>query len=109
MKLTSKNSKPFESHPEYNGPSVCVDVTPLKTVKTEYGPKEQFRFVFETTALREDGKPFAVWSRGFTPTLGDKSALRAFLKQWFGRADDLNFRLKGLFQPEESTNEGDRR
>lgn len=85
MKLTSKNNKPFDPHPEYNGPSVCVDVTPLKTVQTGYGPKEQFRLVFETTELRQDGTPFQVWSRGFTPTLGEKSALRAFLKQWFGR------------------------
>ncbi len=85
MKLTSKNNKPFDPHPEYNGPSVCVDVTPLKTVQTGYGPKEQFRLVFETTELRQDGTPFQVWSRGFTPTLGEKSALRSFLKQWFGR------------------------
>lgn len=85
MKLTSKSNKPFDPHPEYTGPAVCVDVTPLKTVPTDYGPKEQFRFVFETTSLRQDGSPFQVWSRGFTPTLGEKSALRAFLKQWFGR------------------------
>jgi hypothetical protein len=26
-----------------------------------------------------------VWSRSFTPSLHEKSALRAFLKQWFGR------------------------
>ena len=85
MKLTSKSNKPFESHPEYNGLAVCVDVTPPKTVQTDYGPKEQFRFVFESTLLRDDGKPYLVWSRGFTATLGEKSALRAFLKQWFGR------------------------
>jgi hypothetical protein len=85
MKLTSQNNKPFESHPEYTGAAVCVDVTPLKTAQTDFGPKEQFRLVFETTELRDDGKPYLVWSRGFTPTLGEKAALRAFLKQWFGR------------------------
>ena len=85
MKLSAQSNKPFESHPEYTGPAVCVDVTPLKTVQTDYGPKEQFRFVFETTELRDDGKPYLVWSRGFTPSLGEKAALRAFLKQWFGR------------------------
>jgi hypothetical protein len=85
MKLTSQSNKPFESHPEYTGAAVCVDVTPLKTAQTDFGPKEQFRLVFETTELRDDGKPYLVWSRGFTPTLGEKAALRAFLKQWFGR------------------------
>jgi hypothetical protein len=85
MKVTSQSNKPFESHPEYSGAAVCVDVTPLKTAQTDFGPKEQFRLVFETTELRDDGKPYLVWSRGFTPTLGEKAALRAFLKQWFGR------------------------
>jgi hypothetical protein len=85
MKLTAQSNKPFDTHPEYNGNAVCVDVTPPKTVQTDYGPKEQFRFVFETTQLRDDGKPYLVWSRGFNTTLGEKSALRAFLKQWFGR------------------------
>lgn len=85
MKISTKSNKPFEAHPEYNGLAVCVDVTPPKTVQTDYGPKEQFRLVFETTQLRDDGKPYLVWSRGFTPSLGDKSALRAFLKHWFGR------------------------
>lgn len=85
MKLSTKSNKPFESHPEYNGVAVCVDVTPPKTVQTDFGPKDQFRFVFETTLLRDDGKPYLVWSRGFNTTLGEKSALRAFLKQWFGR------------------------
>ena len=85
MKLTSKSNKPFESHPEYTGQAVCVDVTPLKTVQTDYGPKEKFRLVFETTELRGDGRPFHVWSQAFTPSLGEKAALRAFLKQWFKR------------------------
>ena len=85
MKLTTQSNKPFDTHPEYNGLAVCVDVTAPKTVQTDYGPKEQFRFVFETTQLRDDGKPYLVWSRGFNTTLGEKSALRAFLKLWFGR------------------------
>jgi hypothetical protein len=85
MKLTTQSNKPFDTHPEYNGLAVCVDVTAPKTVQTDYGPKEQFRFVFETTQFRDDGKPYLVWSRGFNTTLGEKSALRAFLKLWFGR------------------------
>ena len=85
MKITTQSNKSFDTHPEYNGLAVCVDVTAPKTVQTDYGPKEQFRFVFETTQIRDDGKPYLVWSRGFNTTLGEKSALRAFLKQWFGR------------------------
>ena len=85
MKLSAQANKPFDTHPEYNGLAVCVDVTPPKTVQTDYGPKEQFRLVFETTQLREDGRPYLVWSRGFTTSLGEKAALRAFLKQWFSR------------------------
>jgi hypothetical protein len=85
MKLSAQANKPFDTHPEYNGLAVCVDVTLPKTVQTDYGPKEQFRLVFETTQLREDGRPYLVWSRGFTTSLGEKAALRAFLKQWFGR------------------------
>ena len=80
MKIGTSNSKSFESHPEYSGPAVCVDVTPLKTVQTDYGPKEQFKLVFETNEKRQDGKPYLVWSRGFTPYLGEKAALRSFLK-----------------------------
>jgi hypothetical protein len=85
MKIGTSNSKSFESHPEYSGQAVCVDVTPLKSVQTDYGPKEQFKLVFETTEMRQDGKPYLVWSRGFTPSLGEKAALRGFLKQWLGR------------------------
>ena len=64
---------------------MCVDCTPPKMVQSDFGPREQFRFVFETKSLREDGKPHLVWSRGFTPSLHEKAALRLFLKQWFGR------------------------
>lgn len=85
MKLTAQSNKPFDISPEFSGLAVCVDVTVPKTVQTEFGQKEQFRFVFETTQLRDDGKPYLVWSRGFNITLGEKSALRAFLKLWFGR------------------------
>ena len=46
MKIKS-NSGNFEPCPEYTGPAVCVDVTPLKTMQTQFGPKEKFRFVFD--------------------------------------------------------------
>ena len=35
--------------------------------------------------LRQDGKPYLLFSRSFTPSLHEKAALRAFLKQWMGR------------------------
>lgn len=86
MKLSATGSTtPFEAHPEYDGQAVCVDVTPLKKSQSTYGERETFRIVFETTELRQDGKPFLLFSRSFTPSLHEKAALRAFLKQWFGR------------------------
>lgn len=85
MKLNGKSESSFEPHPEADCIGVLVDVTPLKRVDSSYGPREVFRLVFETTELREDGRPYLVWSRSFTPSLHEKSAFRAFLKQWFGR------------------------
>jgi hypothetical protein len=86
MKLSATGSTtPFEAHPEYDGQAVCVDVTPPKKTQSNFGEKETFRIVFETAELRQDGKRYLLFSRGFTPSLHEKSALRAFLKQWFGR------------------------
>jgi len=85
MKI-SKKSQSFEPHPEYSGKAVCVDATPLKKVETAYGVKDTFRFVFETSVLRQDGSPYCVWSRGFTASLHEKSALAQFMRKWFGRA-----------------------
>ena len=85
MKLT-KNSKSFEPCPEFSGQAVVVDVTQLKKVETAYGPKETFKIVFETPLLRQDGTPYCVWSRGFTPSLHEKAAFAQFLRKWFGRA-----------------------
>ena len=97
MKIGTK-TKSFDPHPEYEGPAVCVDCTPPKIVQSEYGPREQFRLVFETQSLREDGKPHLVWSRGFTPSLHEKAALRTFLKQWLGR--DLSAAEQAEFDTE---------
>lgn len=88
MKLTYQNSGNFTPCPEYTGRAVCVDVTPAETVQTDWGPKEKFKLVFEVDQLREDGTPFAVWSRGYTVSLHEKSAFRKDIKQLFGR--DLN-------------------
>ena len=85
MKLKSNSSSNFEPHPEADCIGVLVDVTPLKRVETSFGPREVFKLVFETNVLRDDGRPHLVWSRSFTPSLHEKAAFRAFLKQWFGR------------------------
>ncbi len=84
MKIKS-NSGNFQPCPEYTGPAVCVDVTPLKTVQTQFGPKEKFRFVLEIGELKEDGTPWCVWSAPFTPSYHENSALRPFLRKWMGR------------------------
>jgi len=84
MKLKS-NSGNFKPHPEYTGPAVCVDATPTKTVQTQFGPKEKFRFVFETGETKDDGTPWCVWSAPFTPSYHENSALRPFLRKWMGR------------------------
>ena len=49
------NSGNFQPCPEYTGSAVCVDVTPLKTMQTQYGPKDKFRFVFESFVDNGDG------------------------------------------------------
>jgi hypothetical protein len=84
MKLKT-NSGNFQPCPEYTGSAVCVDVTPLKTVQTSFGPKEKFRFVFEIGELKPDGTPWCVWSAPFTVSYHENSALRPFLKKWMGR------------------------
>jgi hypothetical protein len=84
MKIKT-NSGNFQPCPEYTGPAVCVDVTPLKTVQTQFGPKEKFRFVFEIGEAKEDGASWCVWSAPFTPSYHENSALRPFLRKWMGR------------------------
>ena len=85
MKLKANPDTNFEPHPEADCIGVCVDVTPLKRVESNYGPRDIFKCVFESDQLREDGRPYLVWSRSFTASLHEKAAFRAFLKQWFGR------------------------
>ena len=84
MKI-SKKPNSFEQCPEHSGQAVAVDVTPPRRVETAFGTKEQFKVVFETTKLRDDGIPFTVWSRPFTPSLHEKSAFAQFLRKWWGR------------------------
>jgi hypothetical protein len=88
MKLSEKKNSNFTPHPETEGPikAVLVDVTELKTRMTQYGNKEEFRLVFETEAMDEENdRRFCIWSRGYTPSLNEKAALRRDLKKLMGR------------------------
>jgi hypothetical protein len=98
MKLKANPDSNFTPHPESDCIGVCVDVTPLKRVESAYGPRDIFKLVFESDQLREDGRPYLVWSRSFTPSLHEKAAFRAFVKQWFGR--DLNAKELAEFDTE---------
>lgn len=88
MKLSEKRNSNFTPHPETEGPikAVLVDITELKERQTQYGLKEEFRLVFETEAYdAENDRNFCIWSRGYTPSLNEKAALRKDLKKLMGR------------------------
>ena len=103
MKLSEKRNSNFTPHPETDGPikAVLVDVTELKKRMTAYGEKEEFRLVFETECEdTENDRRFCIWSRGYTPSLNEKAALRKDLKKLMGReltqAELDEFDLEGL-------------
>jgi hypothetical protein len=103
MKLSEKRNSNFTPHPETDGPikAVLVDVTELKKRMTQYGEKDEFRLVFETEVEdTENDRRFCIWSRGYTPSLNEKAALRKDLKKMMGRELtqlELNeFDLEGL-------------
>jgi hypothetical protein len=79
MKIQASNSK-FEPCPEFTGKAVCVDVTPLRKQQSQYGERDVFRVAFEVDLQKEDGSRYAVWSRGFTPSLNEKASFRKFLR-----------------------------
>jgi hypothetical protein len=88
MKLSEKRNSNFTPHPETDGPikAVLVDVTDLKKRMTQYGEKDEFRLVFETECMDEENdRRFCIWSRGYTPSLNEKAALRKDLKKMMGR------------------------
>jgi len=88
MKLSEKKQSTFTPHPETEGPikGVIVDITDLKKRVTQYGEKEEFRFVIETECMDEENdRRFCVWTRGYTPSLNEKAALRKDLKKMMGR------------------------
>lgn len=77
----------FEAHPETDGKiqAVIVDVTPTKLQHSQWGDKEVFRIVYETEMVREDGKRYCLWSRGYTPSIDEKSNFRKDVKKILGR------------------------
>jgi len=88
MKLSEKKNTTFTPHPETEGPikAVLVDVTELRKRMTQFGEKEEFRLVFETEVMDEENdRRFCIWSRGYTPSLNEKAALRKDLKKLMGR------------------------
>jgi len=88
MKLSEKRNSTFTPHPETDGPikAVLVDITDLKKRMTQYGEKDEFRLVFETEVMDEENdRRFCIWSRGYTPSLNEKAALRKDLKKLLGR------------------------
>ena len=79
----------FTPCPEYTGRAVCVDITPLKTYETEYGPKQKFKIAFELDLIdqsRNPVQPWVVMTAPMTASLHEKAGLTKFLKDWHGRA-----------------------
>ncbi len=89
----------FVPHPEADCIGVCVDITPPKTLDSSFGAKEKFKAVFETEVIRDDGRPFLVWSPPFTQSLHEKSGFRGFIRSWFGQ-DLTEKELNGGFDTE---------
>jgi hypothetical protein len=87
MKLSEKKGGDFTPHPETEGTvkGVIVDLTPLKTVQSEYGERQVFRLVYESEVEDDEGKRFCIWSRPFTPSLDPKAKFRQELKKILGR------------------------
>jgi hypothetical protein len=84
MKIPN-NGRNFDPCPEFTGRAVIVDVTPLRKQQSQYGERDVFKVVFEVDAVREDGSPFCVWSKFFTPSLNEKANLRKFVRGLYGR------------------------
>jgi len=89
MKLSEKKGGAFKSHPETEDyiRAVIVDITPLKKRMTAFGEKEEFRLVIETEVTDEENenRRYCIWTRGYTPSLDVKSAIRKDLKKMMGR------------------------
>jgi len=86
---TKQTGGTFTPCPEYTGRAVCVDITPLKTYETEYGPKQKFKIAFELDMIdktRNPVQPWVVMTAPMTASLHEKAGLTKFLKDWHARA-----------------------
>lgn len=86
---TKQTGGTFTPCPEYTGRAVCIDITPLKTYETEYGPKQKFKIAFELDMIdktRNPVQPWVVMTAPMTASLHEKAGLTKFLKDWHGRA-----------------------
>ena len=99
----SGGKKEYAPCPEYTGRAVCVDVSPLKEYETQFGVKKKFKLAFEID-LQDDSRdpvqPWVVLTKPMVPSLHEKAALTAFLKNWFGRKltdqENKSLDLEGL-------------
>jgi hypothetical protein len=85
--LSKKSGGDFVPHPETDGliRAVIVDVTAPKKVQSQFGEREVFKLVYESEIADETGRPFAVWSFPYTPSLNEKANFRKDLKKIRGR------------------------
>jgi hypothetical protein len=96
--VADNGGKKFTPHEAGTFLGVCVDLIDHGLVKTEWQGKPRERhliqFAFETNAdyreieTKEGAKllvPQMIWSRKFTASLAEKSALRPWLEGWRGR------------------------
>lgn len=85
--VINQNDKKFTPHPITPDPirAVIVDVTPPEKRDGKFGPKIEFRIVYETELKREDGSPQCVWSRGYTLSLDKKANLRKDVERILNR------------------------
>ncbi len=85
--LSKKSGGDFTPHPETDGlvRAVIVDVTELKKVQSQFGEREVFKLVYESEIADETGRPFAIWSFPYTPSLNEKANFRKDLKKIRGR------------------------
>jgi len=97
MKLKETKSN-WEPAPEGTHRAVCVDWVIREKVATAFGERDLASYVFEIEALRDDGAPFTVRTRGMTPSLNEKANLRKMYRGWFGR--ELTAEELGGFDPE---------
>ncbi len=89
MKLTEGNGKAFEKHPAGTPVATLIKIIDLGSQEVTWQGavklSHKIRFVWESTELMTDGRPFIV-QRDFTASLNSKGNLRPFLEGWRGRA-----------------------